>query len=76
MNDFKAGDLVVIVTVNEGRPVRNKRDAVEQTWAAKIIGPSPIGEGWWIVRAIDPATGKPTGWGAPRTVPEDEMKKP
>lgn len=73
MPTFKSGDLVVIVTVNGGRTIQRKRE--EETWAGKIFGPSAMGEGWWLVHRIDPATGRRRS-GPPITVPETEMKQP
>lgn len=56
--NWKPGDLVVVVTVNRGLPVRpprkgRKPDAVE-SWAGAIVGPSLVGPGWWNVRRISP----------------------
>jgi hypothetical protein len=72
---WKAGDLVAVVTVSDGASFTRK--PVTRSWAGKVIGPSVIGEGWWMVREINPSTGEP-GRGRSRTltVPEQEMHKP
>lgn len=77
MTTFQAGDLVAILTINGGRAVYRERQRVEEAWAGRIVGPSPIGEGWWLVRRIDPASGKiARGRSRVVTVPESEMSKP
>lgn len=74
---WKPGDLVVVVTVNRGLPVRPRKgrktryDATE-SWAGEIAGPSLLGPGWWNVRRIT-AEGR-TGGGA-YAVPEGEIRR-
>ena len=71
---WKPGDLVVVVTVNRGLPVRQLRkgskhqSAVE--WAGEIVGPSLVGPGWWNVRR----TGHKGGRGGAFAVPDSEIK--
>ena len=53
---WKSGDLVVVVTVNRGLPVRSKRQDAAESWAGEIAGPSLVGPGWWNVRRLSPKT--------------------
>lgn len=74
---WKPGDLVVVVTVNRGLPVRPRKgrktryDETE-SWAGEIAGPSLLGPGWWNVRRIT-AKGRPSG--GVYAVPEGEIKR-
>lgn len=70
---FEAGAFVVVVTINDGIPVVRK--AIETRWPGRIIGPSPIGAGWWLVRKLgrDGELGKA---GGVYTVPESEIWEP
>ena len=75
MTTFKRGDFVAIASVNGGRRIiRDSDRTVVETWAGRIVGPSGMGEGWWLVREVNPATGRPSG--TPTAVPENEMSKP
>ena len=47
---WKSADLVTVTTVNRGLPVWSKHQATAKSWAGEIVGPSPIGPGWWYVR--------------------------
>ena len=55
---WKPGDLVVVVTVNRGEPLRparkgSKPGKAAETWAGEIAGPSLVGPGWWNVRRLN-----------------------
>lgn len=71
---FNRGDLVAVLTKDRGE--RHLRKHAEETWAARVIGPSVIGDGWWLVRKVDPATGRPGKGAGTFTVPEHEMSRP
>ncbi len=47
---WKPGDLVTVATVNRGLPVWSKEQDLAVSWAGEIVGPSPLGPGWWIVQ--------------------------
>lgn len=72
---WKPGDIAVVVTVDRGLPSRpnGRKPPTEQAWAARLIGPSVLGQGWWLVHKLDAKTGKGA---ACYTVPETEMHKP
>lgn len=72
---FKVGDFVAVATTNGGRIVQHERQRVVETWAARIIAPSVMGDGWWLVRAVDPATGHVLTGSRLTTVPESEMSR-
>jgi hypothetical protein len=71
--EWKPGDLVVVVTVNRGLPVRprkgRKRQDAAESWDGEIAGPSLIGPGWWNVRRLTPK-----GRGGVYAVPEGEIR--
>lgn len=74
---WMCGDLVVVVTVNKGLPVRpprkghKPRDAAE-SWAGEIAGPSLLGPGWWNVRRLNPKARVRSG--GVYTVPDGEIR--
>ena len=68
------GDLVVIVTVNRGRPLlrapKDRKSGEAEAWLGEIIGPSLLGPGWWNVRRIGS-----NGWrGGTFAVPDREIR--
>ena len=74
--NWKPGDLVVVVTVNKGLPVREarkgrKRQDAPQSWDGEIAGPSLVGPGWWNVRRHTPKGRARTGSYA---VPDTEIR--
>jgi len=75
MHELKSGDLVTVVTVNKGLPVRQPREGLKlqgaaDTWAGEIAGPSLIGPGWWNVRRDTPSGMH----GSVYAVPEGEIR--
>jgi hypothetical protein len=73
---WKPGDLVVVVTVNRGLPVRQplkgrKRQDAAESWAGEIAGPSLVGPGWWNVRRL---TAKGRVGGGVYAVPDGEIR--
>ena len=68
---WKPGDLVIVVTVNKGLPVRRKQQDTTESWAGEIVGPSLVGRGWWNVRQ---RTSQPRGRGGVYAVPAAEIK--
>jgi hypothetical protein len=74
---WKPGNLVVVVTVNRGLPVRQprkgrKRQDAAEPWAGEIVGPSLVGPGWWNIRRI----GAKGLRGAVYAVPDGEIRAP
>ncbi len=67
---WKPGDLVTVITVNRGLPVWSKAQAVAASWDGEIVGPSPIGPGWWNVRRALGTIGR----GGAYAVPEGEIR--
>jgi hypothetical protein len=55
MQKWKPGDLVTVVTVNNGLPVIHKRPV--ENWHGVVVGPSLVGPGWWNVRRDTPSGG-------------------
>jgi hypothetical protein len=70
-HEWKPGDLVTVVTVNRGLPVRIKRHYAPESWAGEIVGPSLLGQGWWNVRKLTPK-GRARG-GIVYAVPDGEI---
>jgi hypothetical protein len=73
---WKPGDLVVVVTVNRGLPVRQlrkwrKRQDAAESWAGEIAGPSLVGPGWRNVRLH---TAKGLIKGSVYAVPDGEIR--
>lgn len=73
---WKTGDLVVVVTVNRGLPVRQppkgrKRQDAAESWAGKIAGPSVLGPDWWNVPRLNPIG---RGYGSVYAVPDGEIR--
>jgi hypothetical protein len=70
---WKPGDLVVVVTVNRGRPIlpsKARKPGKAEAWLGEIAGPSVLGPGWWNVRRVHP-----NGWlGYTFAVPASEIK--
>jgi hypothetical protein len=56
--EWKPGDLVLVVTFDRGLPVPPLRKGLKpgkaETWADEIAGPSVLGPGWWNVRRVHP----------------------
>ena len=76
MHEWKSGDLVTVVKVNKGLPVRQPREGLKlqgaaESWAGEIAGPSLIGPGWWNVQRI---RSKHRAGGGTYAVPDDEIK--
>ena len=70
---WKPGDLVVVVTVNRGLPIRQLRKGRKpktETWAGQIVGPSALGPGWQNVRRRVNAEAR---YGYVYAVPDDEI---
>ncbi len=73
MHEWKSGDLVTVVKVNKGLPVRQPREELKlqgaaESWAGEIAGPSLIGHGWWNVQSnqVQAARGRSNLRGARR----------
>jgi hypothetical protein len=73
--EWKPGDLVVVVTIDRGLPVRPARKGGKpvkaETWAGEIVGASVVGPDWWNVRRKTPKGGK---GGAVYAVPATEIR--
>jgi hypothetical protein len=70
---FRAGQKVTVRTVDGGRlprMVASQRPIRTEEWQGRVVGPSMIGAGWWLVRK---AGGR---GGITYTVPEREMRRP
>jgi len=73
IKQLRAGDLIEVATVDRalGGKARERRPRRlrKERWRAAVIGPSVMGDGWWIVKKI-------AGRGSTRrtyTVPEVEV---
>lgn len=78
---FTTGDTVKIVTINRGGRAtmrEERRPPKVETWMGKIMGHSPMGGQWWLVRKMkrgkDGNLQKGKGYGT-YTVPEHEITK-
>jgi hypothetical protein len=69
---LRVGRTVEVTTVNQGHGPSahgNAKKAQRETWVGTIVGRSPIGDDWWLVKKANK-----TMRGATYTVPRHEIR--